>query len=87
MVNVMWRTKRQRVMPSERIALPMKQRDKMRELRARFHDKRGLIVAAYVSAEARGEVTRAKNIRRTSPEIYADKLLSDGIRKGWINTR
>ena len=83
----MWHTKHQKVMPNQRIALPMKQRDKMRELKARYRDAKDLIIAAYVSAEAGGEVTRAKNTRRTSPESYADKLLSDGMRKGWINTR
>ena len=83
----MWRTKHQKVMPSQRIAIPMKQRDKMRQLKAHYRDAKNLIIAAYVSAEAEGEVTRARNTRRTTPESYADKLYSDGMRKGWINSR
>ena len=63
----------------------MKQRDKMRELVARLGDREDALIAAYATAERRGEVTRSSNDYSLSPEDYARALLSDARRKGWIS--
>ena len=65
----------------------MSQREMMRRLQVRLRGVKNSIVAAYASAEARGEVFRTKNKRGMSREDYAEKLYADGIRKGWINTQ
>ena len=43
------------------------------------------VVAAYADAERAGRAVRSSNNSRLSPEQYARALLSDGLRKGWLN--
>ena len=62
----------------------MRQRDKMRELYARFGGRKGDCVAGYAEAERRGEVGRKQDSHGLSPEAYAAALFEDGVRKLWI---
>ena len=64
----------------------MKQRDKMRELYARFGDNKDRCVAAYAAAERRGEVVRTSKQSGKTPEAYASGLFNEGLefRKGWL---
>jgi hypothetical protein len=64
----------------------MTQRNKMRELHARFHGNKEQCVRAYVEAERRGEVVRRSNTYHMSAETYASGLFNEGVqRKRWIH--
>ena len=63
----------------------MKQRDKLRELFARYGDDGPVLIREYAAAERRGEVERSRNKNGLSPEAYAFWLLADARRKGWIS--
>lgn len=56
----------------------------MRELYSQLGGDHDRVVAAYAAAERAGDVSRASNDHALSAEDYARRLLSDGIRKGWI---
>ena len=76
--NVRLRTPR-RQMPAQ-----ISQRDMMRQL---YRDSKGderRTIAAYVRAERDREVQRRSNNSQLSAEQYAQALLRDGKRKGWL---
>ena len=60
------------------------QRDKMRELFQKNAGDEERTVSAYAAAERAGEVSRRSNDYALNAEEYARRLLSDGVRKGWI---
>lgn len=62
------------------------QRDMMRSIFARYRGNRGRVVAEYAAAEGRGEVARKSNTTEMTAEEYANALLSDGLRKGWLQS-
>lgn len=57
----------------------------MRTLYSQLRSSDSNIVAAYAKAEQKGTVARRSNARHLSPEQYAQALLLDGLRKGWIH--
>lgn len=62
----------------------MKQRDKMRELFARHGDRPDILIREYSAAEKRGEVIRTRDAYKLTPEAYAEALLRDARKRGWI---
>jgi hypothetical protein len=62
------------------------QREKMRELVAKYGMDKEKVCLAYARAERNGEVTRKRNEHDISPEDYADRLWRDGLRKSnpWL---
>ena len=56
----------------------------MRDLFARNNRNEDRTIAAYAAAERAGQVKRESNDYKLSPEEYAERLLADGIRKGWL---
>jgi hypothetical protein len=62
----------------------MNQREKMRELYSRLKGNKDRIITEYANAEWEKVVTRESNFRHLTPEAYAGRLYSDGVRKGWI---
>ena len=62
----------------------MKQRDKMRELYAKYAGRKDACVAGYAEAERTGVVARRRDSQSLSPEAYAAALFEDGVRKLWI---
>lgn len=64
----------------------MTQRDKMRELYRHRSNDIDTIIQKYVEAEKQGEVQRNSNSRLIDAYEYAKRLLSDGLRKGWIKS-
>jgi hypothetical protein len=68
-------------------AAPSKQRDVMRKLWVKYGPDEDRVIREYAAAEQRGEVGRARNAYAISAEEYARRLLSDGLRKGWLPER
>lgn len=62
------------------------QRDVMRTIYAQCKGNEERAVRDYAAAERRGEAGRRSNKYSISPEAYARALLSDGIRKGWLQS-
>lgn len=62
----------------------MKQRDKMRELFARYRYDEEATVYAYAQAEEKGEIDRKSNIHGLDAITYAKALMRDGKRRGWL---
>ena len=62
----------------------LSQRDMMRELLRRHGRDEARLVREYAAAESRGEVQRSSNEYGLSPEQYAERLLADARKKGWI---
>lgn len=60
------------------------QRDVMRDLYQRLRGDTAAVVREYAAAERRGEVGRWRNDYGLAPEEYAERLLADARRKGWI---
>jgi len=58
----------------------MKQRDKMKQLFARYGGNEEIIIREYARAESRGEVLRLRNTHNLSATTYAKALLRDGKR-------
>jgi hypothetical protein len=65
----------------------MTQRAFMRKLYAELGANEAPVIQAYAAAERRGEVARDRNEHALSEKQYAAALLSDGLRKGWIQER
>jgi hypothetical protein len=62
------------------------QRDVMQDIYNAHGPDVDRVVREYASAERRGEVDRARNAKAITAEAYARALLSDGERKGWLQT-
>jgi hypothetical protein len=62
----------------------MTQRDAMRSLWRRYAGNHEAVIREYARMEQRGEVQRGSNEHRLRPEEYAQALLNDGLRKGWL---
>lgn len=62
------------------------QREVMRSIYAKCKGDEERAVRDYAAAERRGDVERRSNTYSISPEAYARALLSDGIRKGWLQS-
>jgi hypothetical protein len=60
------------------------QRDVMREIYRRLGRDHDRVVAAYASAERRGDVRRGSNTRGMDADEYARRLYRDGVTKGWL---
>lgn len=60
------------------------QRNLMRDLNIRFQGDKRKIVRSYANAERKGKVQRASNMHDIEPERYAEGLLRDGVRNGWL---
>lgn len=58
----------------------------MRELYRQHGGDRALVVQGYASAEREGIVDRESNVNRLTPEQYAEALLKDGERRGWLDS-
>jgi hypothetical protein len=63
------------------------QRDKMRQLYARFSGNKSKCVKAYAEAEMRGEVRRDSNEYNISAERYAFRLFDEGILRNWLDSK
>jgi hypothetical protein len=63
----------------------MTQRDLMRSLYKKHKKDPDKIRLEYAQAENNGEVTRSRNKLRMTSLEYAERLLYDGIMKGWIS--
>lgn len=63
--------------------MPIKQRDKMRELCKLYPDQPDRIIKEYAVAEQSGEVVRLRNKSGLSPMEYAKALYLDKLKKGW----
>jgi hypothetical protein len=63
----------------------MNQRDKMRELFARHGDRSEILIREYSAAEKRGEVIRNRDANKLTSEEYAEALLRDARKRGWIS--
>lgn len=63
--------------------MPIKQRDKMRELCRIYPNQVERIILEYAAAEERGEVVRYRNKSGLSPLEYAKALYLDKLKKGW----
>ena len=60
------------------------QRAVMREIYARFRSNEARIIVEYAAAERAGRVQRKGLKSGHTPEEYANALLSDGLKKGWL---
>lgn len=60
------------------------QRETMRELFRKYRGNELAVIRAYAEAERRGEVDRGSNRYGLSSEQYAERLLADAKKKGWI---
>lgn len=68
-------------------AVPSKsQRDIMRGIFRRHWPDRAKVIREYAAAEERGEAIRSRNRYNLSPQQYAERLLEDGLKKGWLRT-
>ena len=56
----------------------------MRDIYRHFDGNHDKVVAAYAAAERLGLVGRASNVRGMEFAEYAERLLGDGVRRGWI---
>jgi hypothetical protein len=62
----------------------MTQRDKMRQLFAKHHQDEDATVLAYAGAEQESQVHRKNNAHNMDSLAYANALLRDAIRRGWL---
>ena len=60
------------------------QRDVMRQVWARLGPNHERVIAAYAAEERAGRAPRDSNIHGESPEVYARKLLNNGVTLGWL---
>ena len=60
------------------------QRDTMQKLYAEFGEQEDKILKAYTSLEKEGLVERKSNTYSISSRSYAQALLNDGKKKGWL---
>ena len=61
------------------------QRDYMRKLSRDLGGSQIRVCASYAEAERNGFVKRNRNTHDLDPEIYAEALWADGIKKGWLS--
>jgi hypothetical protein len=57
----------------------------MRDLFRLHNGEQARVIKAYANSEERGEVARKNNRHNLAPHHYAARLLTDGLRKGWIH--
>jgi hypothetical protein len=60
------------------------QRDTMQKLYAEFGEQEDKILEAYASLEKEGSVERKSNTYSINSRSYAQALLNDGKKKGWL---
>lgn len=63
------------------------QRDLMKRLWSDYSGDQSLVIQEYVKAELEGRVARRSNKSSVTPEEYANRLLKDGLNKGWLSGR
>ena len=60
------------------------QRSVMRDLFAQHRGHHDRVIEAYATAERTGRVPRQSNVKGMTSDEYAQRLLNDGLKKGWL---